>query len=232
MEHVNTFTQFLTESNGEFSADDTLNESSFQYTPTAVKVAKEIMKGKENIKLTPETYDKIKAAVSKLKPRRPSEDIFSRIVKSKKFNNSFKNLNSFEDLTYVFKGNKLISIIDATSAAGQDVGGVEMFDGKWITFYELETWAYEKYPKYFDVKWWEIYNYSDVNKGYGNAGTVKFVEAPTEKIAKEKFTEATGREWDMGLGISATNPAAIAKTKTKYKELAAHYAKLYKELTK
>jgi len=213
-----------------------LNEGLFQYTSTAVKIAKDLVKKHEALPMNAENFEKIQAALKKLDFQ--SYSVHGRIVKATKYTKYLQN--EFEGKSSIFRGYRYLFdssgnlkyIIEITGGAGQDMGELIYIDGK-DKGQDAESWAYENYPKLFKDVTWEVYEYSDHNRGWGNAGTVEFVTAPTEKLAKERTTAPGSDRHDpfwIDHGIQAVTQQEVTKKKKEIKDLALHYAKLAKQM--
>lgn len=229
MKKVKSFQEFVNESN---NTSEVLNEKSYQYSDVAVKVAAEMMKGNESVELSEDTYEKIKTALAKTNPY---HGIFKDIVSSKFFTKKLQNELKYDwhQNTFVFKGDKLVHILRLTGGAGQKTGEIVMADGEWMGWNEAETWAYEKFPKFFSDKWWEVYAYSDPYKGWGNAGTIEFVKAPTQEIAKSRVQAPGSDKHDpfwIDNGIQEISAKEMEEKKQRVRAMAEHYAKLAKQL--
>ena len=229
MKKVNNFQEFINESN------QPINEGMFQFTPAAVKIAKDLMKKHETLAMNAENFDKIQAALREhdFEPYTHHGRVAAATKYTKRLQNEFEGRTSInKGVRYLFdKSGKLKFIIDAVGGAGQDTGDFEWIDGK-DPKQDVETWAYENYPKLFQDVDWEVYRYSDHNKGWGNDGTVEFVSAPTEKLAREntKANRSGGRGFWIEHGIQQVSKEEINAKKKEIKELADHYAELVKQL--
>lgn len=230
MKKAITFEGFINESN------QPINEGLFEYTPTAVKIAKDLVKKHETLKMNAENFDKIQAALRELDFQ--SYSVHGRIAKATKYTKYLQN--EFEGKSSIFRGNrylfdksgKLKFIIEIEGGAGQDMGELIWIDGK-DKDQDAETWAYENYPKLFKNVDWEVYQYSDHNRGWGHAGTVEFVSAPTKKIAKENTKANPSGKHDpfwIDHGIQQISKQDIKQKKKEIKQKADHYAELVKQL--
>ena len=230
MESLRSFIDFINESN------QPINEAMFEYTPTATKIGKDLVKKHESLPMNAENFGKIQDALKKLDF--PSYDVHGRIAKATKYTKYLQN--EFEGKSSIFKGyrylfdksGKLKFILQVTGGAGQDMGELVYIDGK-DKDQDKETWAYENYPKLFKDTDWEVYQYSDHNRGFGNAGTVEFVSAPTEKLARENTKANPSGKWDpfwIDHGIQQISKQEIAQKKKEIKQKADHYAELVKQL--
>jgi hypothetical protein len=230
MKKAKTFENFINESN------QPINEGMFQYTPTAVKIAKDLMKKHETLQMSAENFDKIQAALRELDFQ--SYSVHGRIAAATKYTKYLQK--EFEGKSSIFKGyrylfdksGKLKLIVDAVGGVGQDMGELIYIDGK-AKDQDVETWAYENYPRLFKNVDWEVYQYADHNRGFGNAGTVEFVSAPTEKLARENTKANPSGKWDpfwIDHGIQQVSKQDIKQRKKEIKQMADHYAELVKQL--
>ena len=217
-------------------AVEPINEGMFQYTPAAAKIAKDLMKKHETLSMNAENFDKIQAALKELdfKPYSVQGRVADATKYTKYLQNEFEGRTSInKGIRYLFdKSGKLKFIIDAVGGAGQDMGEFEWIDGK-DPNQDVETWAYENYPRLFKNVDWEVYQYSDHNRGWGHAGTVEFVSAPTEKLARENTKANPSGKWDpfwIEHGIQQISKQDIKQRKKEIKQMADHYAELVKQL--
>lgn len=229
MKNVQTFTEFVNES-------EAVNEGLFEYTPTAVKVAKDLMKKYETLSMNTENFSKIQSALKKIDFK--SYSVHGRVAAATKYTKYLQK--EFEGSGSIHKGNrylfdksgKLKFILEVVGGAGQDMGELIYIADK-DKDQDAESWAYENYPKLFKDVDWEVYQYSDHNKGWGNAGTVEFVSAPTKKLAMANTKANPSGKWDpfwIDHGIQQISKRDIAQKKKEIKQQADHYAELVKQL--
>jgi hypothetical protein len=241
MRKVKSYKEFVNEN----ESANILNES-FSVSPTAEAIFKEIDKKYDYVQLNADTYQAIKLALASTSGNMLHS--YEEIVKSTTFNKKLQRswiTGIHKDIRFYFNlpfsngipvaGDKIVSILNRQPGR-KNYTVWEYNDGEWFSGWggaDRETHFIKTHPKLFTEKDYEVYAYSDINRGFGNAGTVEFVKGKTIEDAKKNVKAKGADKYDpfwIEHGIHEIDANEIAKKKKEIKAMAAHYAKLAKEM--